>query len=317
MILSLLVGSLLVGRQIVDRAKIQRIIFEFDYYEKAFHQFYDTYKVVPGNLDYKTCIKYSEFVGKDVGRNWLSVEQQRAIKSMLTHEQWCNKYAIVKNGSNRKVILSEYYSSVYTLTQMKVAGFVSEENMPTYSPYFADLNLNEVHRRLDKGQGSFAKTTFNTNGEIQIVGFHPINVNGTAYPSTDIGYGYIQRAWYLSIYGYQKEFTNSTYNSYLDDHNAINMMSNTIGTGGVHGENSLLSSKMMSELDAKIDDGRPGTGKLLALKGYRATVDGATNAQIENTCYDKPFEDVNIALYHNSNNLEYGCNLIKVMEDVK
>ena len=25
----------LIGRQIVDRAKIQRIIFEFDYYEKA------------------------------------------------------------------------------------------------------------------------------------------------------------------------------------------------------------------------------------------------------------------------------------------
>ena len=95
------------------------------------------------------------------------------------------------------------------------------------------------------------------------------------------------------------------------------MISNKIGTTGVHGENSLLSSKMMSELDAKIDDGRPGTGKLLALKGYRATVDGATNAQIENTCYDKPFEDVNIALYHNSNNLEYGCNLLKVMEDVK
>ena len=64
LILSLLVGSLLVGRQIVDRAKIQRIIFEFDYYEKAFHQFYDTYRVVPGNLDYKTCIKHAEFQGE-------------------------------------------------------------------------------------------------------------------------------------------------------------------------------------------------------------------------------------------------------------
>ncbi|MBR1428860.1 MAG: hypothetical protein IJ590_01250 [Rickettsiales bacterium] len=59
-ILSLLVGSLLVGRQIVDRAKIQRIIFEFDYYEKAFHQFYDTYRVVPGNIDLKTCQKYAD-----------------------------------------------------------------------------------------------------------------------------------------------------------------------------------------------------------------------------------------------------------------
>ena len=51
----------MVGRQIVDRAKIQRIIFEFDYYEKAFHQFYDHYRFVPGNLSEKNCRKYPEF----------------------------------------------------------------------------------------------------------------------------------------------------------------------------------------------------------------------------------------------------------------
>ena len=61
LILSLLVGSLLVGRQIVDRAKIQRIIFEFDYYEKAFHQFYDTYRVVHENIGQAEAKKYAEF----------------------------------------------------------------------------------------------------------------------------------------------------------------------------------------------------------------------------------------------------------------
>ena len=61
LILSLLVGSLLVGRQIVDRAKIQRIIFEFDYYEKAFHQFYDTYRIIPGHMTQKVCKRYAVF----------------------------------------------------------------------------------------------------------------------------------------------------------------------------------------------------------------------------------------------------------------
>ena len=78
-----------------------------------------------------------------------------------------------------------------------------------------------------------------------------------------------------------------------------------------------LSSKMSSELDAKIDDGRPGTGKVVAFKGNASRRNGASANEILQTCYDRPVREVSKAIYHSDNNLKYGCNIIKVMEDVK
>ena len=61
LVLSILVGVLLTGRKIVDRANLQRVIFELDYYKKALSLYKDTYNVYPGNMDEETCMKYSEF----------------------------------------------------------------------------------------------------------------------------------------------------------------------------------------------------------------------------------------------------------------
>ena len=68
---------------------------------------------------------------------------------------------------------------------------------------------------------------------------------------------------------------------------------------------------MTPELDAKIDDGRPGTGKFLAMKYY-----GLYDNQMD-VCYDKNANEISTSIYHGSNNLKYGCNLVYVMEDVK
>ena len=70
---------------------------------------------------------------------------------------------------------------------------------------------------------------------------------------------------------------------------------------------SALNSKLASELDAKIDDGRPGTGKFLASKGNLN----------EKYCYDKTYSDVDKAIYNKDDRLDFGCNILYVMEDVK
>jgi hypothetical protein len=70
--------------------------------------------------------------------------------------------------------------------------------------------------------------------------------------------------------------------------------------------NAPINAKLMSELDAKIDDGRPWTGRLVGIK----TIYGYLNTDKE-VCYDSN------GLYLNQTASKNGCNLIKVMEDVK
>ena len=78
-----------------------------------------------------------------------------------------------------------------------------------------------------------------------------------------------------------------------------------------------LSAKPTSELDTKIDDGRPGTGKVVAFKGNASRRTGASADEILKTYYDRPVKEINKAIYHSNTNLKFGCNVIKVMEDVK
>ena len=74
-----------------------------------------------------------------------------------------------------------------------------------------------------------------------------------------------------------------------------------------NGNMMAISSTVASELDAKIDDGRPGTGKFLASKGNLN----------EKYCYDKTYSDVDKAIYNKDDRLDFGCNILYVMEDVK
>ena len=79
---------------------------------------------------------------------------------------------------------------------------------------------------------------------------------------------------------------------------------------------SALSSKLASELDAKIDDGRPTTGNLMGIVPAKGIHE--TNAEkMKQYCYDAAGNDIEKALYNTSTNTQYGCDLIKVMEPVK
>ena len=79
---------------------------------------------------------------------------------------------------------------------------------------------------------------------------------------------------------------------------------------------SALSSKLTSELDAKIDDGRPTTGKMLGIKPSKAYNETDTE-RIKAYCYDAAGNDIQHAIYNVSTNTQYGCDFTIVMEDVK
>ena len=79
----------------------------------------------------------------------------------------------------------------------------------------------------------------------------------------------------------------------------------------------VLSAKITSELVSKIDDGRPSTGKVLALNSGFARKASATDDEIKAVCYDQLVSDVDKVIYNKDSNLRYGCNIIKIMEDIK
>ena len=128
-----MVGSLLVGRQIVDRAKIQRIIFEFDYYEKAFHQFYDTYRYVPGALPYKECIKHAEFSGCACRVNTTCKSKEGGCDVQQNVSTWCSGHTNAQTIS-AKVLNNRRRSRFYNMVQLKKAGLVSNEAYPFNGP---------------------------------------------------------------------------------------------------------------------------------------------------------------------------------------
>ena len=214
----------------------------------------------------------------------------------------------------------EYDMCINSILQMKKAGYISQEAFPYNGHIGANqttmFGSNAENRKgAPKGEGHNAITSFDSQGRVFLSGFRKVG----DYEITDHKNGFAQRAWWVlgGSNGYQKEFWNADFDANLNNHNVIIFGKASAAGSGLKAESAIVSAKLTSELDAKIDDGRPGTGKIVALKSYHALKPSATANEINNNCYDGDFANVTRAIYSNSNDLKYGCNIIKVMEDVK
>ncbi len=338
LILSLLVGSLLVGRQIVDRAKIQRIIFEFDYYEKAFHQFYDTYRTVPTGLTKKECMKYPIFGGEYVALSRIAASGGKPAhferqKVNISHDLFCNSSCPDTSYVSKKIYDSYTYCGKY-LTK----GIMTKSGL--FSDVYDGINLLEgytcrsyvpvadAHLMTSDIDTYYFPSSFDTDSYLGFVGF----ADAPGYRYNDVIRGYHQRV--NNVFGVntgiqkKHELNNLKYAMTVKNHNAIILFNRTTdgkpvngfsskASGCLRNSNGAISARLTSELDAKIDDGRPGSGKILALKTGHSRSRDATQFEINKTCFDRDFEEVDKAIYTSDTNLKYGCNIIKVMEDVK
>ena len=305
-----MVGSLLVGRQIVDRAKIQRIIFEFDYYEKAFHQFYDTYRVVPGNLICKIANKYSNLqpicsdrttrlpdisVGtKIIGNNWrcpMGVAGQLCFARLLPTQ--LNKSCIS-----------------YFETGMKS------------SPLEGQNQADKIWFLLKKH--NFVEISYGDRAHLAFFGYE---IKKWTSLEDHKKYMYPGSSTYFNG-SYPHEFDNQNFLNSLNGHNTITALrmkdddanivnGRYVTTASSKASTAFLTAKLTSELDAKIDDGRPGSGRILAMKSIRAHDENTSNSKHLTNCYDKMANEVDKAIYHSSTNFEDGCNITYIMEDVK
>ena len=324
-----MVGSLLVGRQIVDRAKIQRIIFEFDYYEKAFHQFYDTYRSLPGNLDIKNCNKYAIFrnhpnYGNICGTNYESgygmgvrgYVNARVMKGEISHRSYNN----VINALEFAGLIERTYRDPND------AGIVSAKTHFSSWDHIAAVPTNE---RINPYwiRYLYATTTFDPECFFY---FHATHLRDQTLTMDGRKKMTFAGSSTIANQSLPHEFDNERFRQLMDEKNVLALlkepytaakrsgsMAGDSNVTPIRGVTGALNSKLASELDAKLDDGRPGSGMILAMKSGSAHLADSTEKDHLENCYDKMANEVDKAIYNSSTDQKYGCNLIKILSDVK
>lgn len=339
LILSLLVGSLLTGRQLVERAEINKIISEIDYYQKNVLQFQDTFQFLPGNMDEDSCQKntilYKTFY------ETAKTHPNAAFHSLATTDysnvdKYCKDASRTVNGFVGLPYFASYqsYTSIYqAAAQMAQAGLIKSDaivqktqdtdgkKIPWTSgpivtaPTTAITPANEA-RYLQP-------TSFNEDGLIMFAGFD-IFANDTANCTTsgnvaNVNCGNSRKLNFIrgsaSYGGVQTELSDATFAKALDRKNAVVMFYNDTSTtfASVSANSSgIVSPAQMNKIDQKMDDGRPGTGRILALKSGLGRTTNATVSK--SVCYNDLATNVSNAYYLNSDDAIYGCNIVAVIQ---
>ena len=215
---------------------------------------------------------------------------------------WCANHTNQRTIST-KVINNFRRGRFYNMIQLKKAGLISDDAYPFNPPAgHTDAQL-PVGLMLTESSaaGTAAVSSWNKSGRVNFRGWLPREDGEVAYQF------------------YKDKLANHNFIiTYLSQNNTTHSVQDPRA--------SFVPAKMASELDAKIDDGRPGTGRVLGIKAGLSvptaidTPRNGTEDEQKQVCFDRldtSVEDIDKAIYHSSTDLKYGCNLVKVMEDVK
>lgn len=341
LILSLLVGSLLTGRQLVERAEINKIISEIDYYQKNVLQFQDTFQFLPGNMDEDNCNKntilYKTFY--ETAKSHPNASFHSLATTTYTNvDDYCKDKSHTVNGFVGLPYFASYqsYVSIYqAVAQMAQAGLIKSDAIVQNKSGLSDSQWESGPLLIDP---SFAvsvdskflqPTSFNEDGLIMFAGFD-IFANDSASCSisgnvADINCGNSRTLNFIrgsaSYDGVQTELHDTTFAKALDRKNAVVMFYNdtsTTFTKVSDNSSGIVSPSQMNKIDQKMDDGRPGTGRVLALKsglGRSNKIDPNTNEPVsKSVCYNDLATNVSNAYYLNSDDAIYGCNIVAVIQ---
>lgn len=339
LILSLLVGSLLTGRQLVERAEIQKVISEIDYYQKNVLQFQDTFQFLPGNMDEDSCQKntilYKTFY-ETAKSNPNASLQDLAKTTYPDVDTYCKDTSHTVNGYVGLPYFASFqsYTSIYQATaQMAQAGLIKSDAIVraksdaiewTSGP-IATAPTTSITPAIEAQY--LQPTSFNEDGLIMFAGFD-IFANDTADCRTsgniaDVNCGPSRTLNFIrgsASYGVQTELHDATFAKALDRKNAVVMFYNdTSTTFATVSTNSsgIVSPSQMNKIDQKMDDGRPGTGRVLALKsglGRTTATDSNGEPISKSVCYTELAQNVSNAYYLNSDDAIYGCNIVAVIQ---
>ena len=212
------------------------------------------------------------------------------------HQSWCAAIAI--NSSTNPKIVDEYDKTDEQIPAVLQAAKLVDFKVPPYGK--KKLTSNDRQHFILHNNGGFSVNAFYVNykstARMVMRGFSP------KFHSI-----YIENDKTADSEKLYKLVLNHNVQLYVDD---TTTTSKRVKVG------SALNSSMASILDAKIDDGRPFSGRLLGLRN-KTTYAMTDPEQLVKYCYDKTGENVEKAIYNSDTNEEYGCNLVYIMDDVK
>lgn len=322
-VLAILIGVLLTGRQIVDRANLQRVIFEIDYYKKALTLFRDTYDVYPGNMDEETCMKYVEFsqINTDDG----NVDVGAYCKESRADS---NGYGRVNDGfvSSSLLATSERWTSFLNgMRFMQTAKIINEVETDISSDELKNGYYSDVEKgpwdttckdciSYDNVRRTQAKTSFDSNGAVTIGGIlldsakedsYKLNFIRGSNNSTGESNGH-------ELYDRNVQRIVNSQNALFLYRNTPASMDSSYGSGSL--ATGILTAKLANQLDVKLDDGRPGSGIIIALKNGYIKASGLTDADRKKICYNKLQSEVSSAYYVSNTEAKNGCNIMYILK---
>ena len=323
LVLSILVGVLLTGRKIVDRANLQRIMFEIDYYQKALTMFRDTYDVYPGNMDEETCMKYAEFSQLNSDDNNIDVGDY--CKNSRSEAGGRGKVNDGYASSSMLATTERWTSFLNAMRFMQTAKIINEVGTTIAD----DETTNGSYTSTDKGpwdqvcqncisyenvKRTQAKTSFDSNGAITIGG---ILIDASMPESYKLNY--IRGSNNSTGESNGHEFYNSSVQKLVNSKNAIFLYRNTPASlDGTYGAGNLatgiLTADLANQLDIKMDDGRPGSGNMLGLKNGYAKSSGLSENDKKHICYNKLQNQVSDAYYVADTEMKNGCNIMYLLK---
>ena len=274
--------------------------------------------MVPGSLSEKACEKYSAFKNYYISRNIVGSNGWTGCKCCTSHgavlnpklvESWHGMPIQVK----RQAIASGLFEGAYDGSTLN-------------SCYYENANSFLSGHWLNNTGASFEATTGKEH-RIAFLGFDFQRMLASGETMAHyLNYGFSGSNKYYNA-SLPHEIENNVFKKQIDHHNVIfyfyHREASNIDTnkGSRANEmntwNGVLSPKLASQLDSKLDDGRPGTGSILAMKSGFGHRSGANADEHIAVCYDKRADEVDKAIYQSDSNMKYGCNIMKIMSDVK
>ena len=151
LVISSLVGSVMVGRKIIDRTKTQQLMSEIEYYEKALQEFHDIYKGVPSSVSKKMCQRYAVF-HKPITLMNIETENGESVVKSVPYQGGISNCIVFFNRESRgnRVVLSADDNSLRcTPSKLVMAGIVKEDKLDYMAARYDASECSHEHYTLD------------------------------------------------------------------------------------------------------------------------------------------------------------------------
>ena len=248
---ALLIGSLMGGRKIVERAKVQTTIHEIQRYQSAFAKFYDTYGWMPGDMpDAQAKLAPAAYTTATI--NTIKTLDEKILRTIPLNGKGIGEL------SGCVIPTAAPYYSDFSLawSHLSAAGFIEEK----YSSLCKSLTSNQSDACFEAGY-NVPKAKYGYNGMYifsTLTKFHSEYQLGLLE-----GQKATQHTALLIVNlknTYNQIFRNG--NVELNYERTCRQISGTTYRFGF--SNGGITAPLLAEIDIKIDDGYPLTGNVAA-----------------------------------------------------